>query len=399
MPQASTSRAQVRYILESAFGTIPVVGNPNDLRFTGESLDFTIQKERSREIRSDRQTTDLIPVNAQASGGVNFELSYNEFDDLFEAALMGTWAVYGTAGVGTTFSATYAANTITAAVAPTSTSAFTTLQLGQWFQVQHAGNPNDKKWFKVHASTVPTSTVITLDAATPATVAANSAGCVISASRLTNGVVERSFSFEKAFTDINQFFAYRGMTAAGLEMGFQSGAIASGAFSYMGKDAVRQAATQLPGSPVASLTHDVMNAVAGVGQILEGGTALTGTFIKNLTFSLNNALRARDGIGNLGAVSVGVGSVAVSGSLEVYLADGTLYDKFLNNTASSISARVQDGAGNGYVITLPRIKYGDAKVNAGGLDQDAMISMPFEAVRDPSSGKTIILDRAGVAVV
>lgn len=398
MPQASTSRAQVRYKPEAVFGAIDAAGNPFDLRMTGESLDFSIQKERSREIRADRQTSDLVPVSAQASGGINFELSYNEYDDLFQAALMGTWAVYGTNGVGTSFSAAYAANTITAAVAPTTTSAFTNLALGQWIQIQHAGNANDKKWVKIHAVTAPTSTVITLDAATPLTVVGSTAGASLSASRLANGTVERSFSIEKAFNDINQFFAYRGMNAASLEMGFQSGQIVSGSFGFQGKDAVRAGATQLPGAPVASSAYEIMNAVSGVGQILENGAVITGTFIKGISLSLNNSLRARDAIGVLGAASIGTGTIAMSGTLEVYLADGTLYDKFLANTPSSISAVVQDAAGNGYVVTLPRLKYGDAKVNAGALDQDAMLSLPFEGLRDPASGSTILIDRAGAAV-
>lgn len=399
MPQASTSRAQVRYVLESVFGSIPGSGQPNNLRMTGESLDFTIQKERSREIRADRQTTDLVPVNAQSAGGINFELSYGEYDDFFEASLQGTWSVYGTNGVGTSFSAAYTATTITAAVAPTTTSAFTNLALGQWFRISHPGQPNDGKWFKVHASTAPTSTVITLDAATPAAVQSSTAGAIVQTSRLSNGVVERSFSIEKAFNDINQFFAYRGMSPSQLEMGFQSGAIVAGSFGFMGKDAVRAGATQLFGAPIASLTHDIMNAVSGVGNIIEGGSPLTSTFISSLSLSLNNALRARQAVGNLGAVSIGSGSIALTGTMEVYLADGTLFDKFMNNTPSSINIRVSDASGNGYVISLPRVKYGDAKVNAGSLDQDAMLSLPFEGLMDPTSGKMIFIDRGGVAVL
>jgi hypothetical protein len=399
MPQASTSRLVVRRIRESSFGVIPGAGNPKEVRLTGESLDFSLQKERSREIRPDRQVRDLVVVNASSNGGYNIELSYNQYDDELEEVMQSTWSVYGTQGVGTSFSAAYAANTITASVAPTGSSAFTTLAQGQWFKNKHTGSANDGKWFKVHASTAPTSTVITLDAATPATVEGSSAGATISTSRLVNGTTERSVTIEKAFTDINQFFAYRGMAAASFESGFNSGQLVAGAFGFMGKDAVRNAATALPGAPTAALNFDVMSAVTGVGNILEGGAAITGTFIQNLTMSLNNALRNRGGIGNLGAVSIGSGTIACTGQLSVYLADGTLYDKFLNNTATSIDVRVQDGAGNGYVFTFPRVKYGDAKVNAGALDQDAMISMPWEAMMDPTIGKTVIIHRGGVAAV
>lgn len=400
MGQASTSRARLRYIVESAFGTIPVAGNPNELRFAGESLAYSIGTDTSKEIRSDRQTNDLIPTSAQAAGGVNFELSYAEHDDWLESVLQGTWAVYGTAGVGTSFSATYTATTITAAVAPVGANAFTTLAQGQWFKAAAPTGLNAGKWFKVHAVTAPTATVITLDALTPAAIEGPIATTTLSASRLTNGVIERTFVIERAFLDVNQFFTYRGMQHAKLSMGFQSGSVVAGSFDFLGKDMRRDGATQLanPGSAVASYPYDVMNAVSGIGHIHEGGIVLANTFMKKLSIDLDNKLRGRDGIGTLGNVSIGSGTIALKGSMDVYLADGTLYDKFLNNTASSISVRVQDGAGNGYVLTFPRVKYSDAKVNAGSMDQDAMLTMPWEALADPVSGKTIIVDRAGVAV-
>lgn len=395
---ASTSRAQLRYVVESVFGTIPVAGNPNNLRMTGESLTFGVTTGSSNEIRADRQKTDLIQLDAQGAGGVNFEMSYCEYDALLEAAFQGTWAVYGTKGVGTTFSGTYAAGSITAGAAPTGANAFTTLVAGQWIRVSAPATPAiDGKWVKLHASTAPTTTVITLDASTPLSVAGPIANSFISASRLTNGVTQRSFSLEKAFSDVNQFFAYRGMTASKLSMNLATGAIATGAFDFMGKDSVRAGATQLTGAPVASLTYDVMNAVAGVGQIFEGGALLSSTFIKSISFDLDNKLRAQTAIGNFGSVGVGSGTIDVKGTMEVYLADGAMYDKFINNTASSMSLRIYDGAGNGYVLTFPKIKYSDAKVTAGSIDQDAMLSMPFAAVMDPGTGKTVLLDRAGVA--
>ncbi len=396
---ADTSRVQLRSIAESVFGTTPAAGNPNNLRMTGESLDYTQGLDSSKEIRSDRQRGDASVVSASAQGGFNFEFSYAEYDKLLEAALQGTWAVYGTNGVGTSFSATWTANTLTAAVAPTGSSAFTTLAQGQWFQANAASGANAGKYFKVHESTPPTTTVITLSAITPATAEGPIATTTLSTSRLTNGTLQRSFTLEKQFADVAQFFAYRGMTVAKLAQSMQSGQRVTGSFEFLGKDSVRAAATTLPGTPVASTAYDGINAVRGVGNILEGGAVLTSTFIKSLDWGIDNMLRGRDAIGNLGNVSIGSGTLDVSGSMTVYLADGTLYDKFVNNTASSLSFRMVDPAGNGYIVTLPRVEYKDAKVQAGSINQDAMIQLPWEANMDSVSGKTILVDRVGAAVV
>jgi uncharacterized protein YceK len=399
MPLASTSRTRVEYLLESVFGTIPGAGTPKSLRVTGESLDFAVQTETSKEIRSDRQTTDLVLVGASASGGVNMELSYNEFDPLMEATLMDTWQVYGTAGVGATFSATFTTTTITAAVAPSGNSAFTGLARGQWFRLTAPTHANDGKFFRVSSSVSPTTTVITVDAATPLAAGTGIAGTLVSTSRLTNGVNQRSFTIQRSFNDVNQFFAFRGMTASKMSLSFQSGAILTGMFDFMGKDAIRSNSTQMPAAPAASQAYDVMNSVVGVGQVMEGGALLTGTFIKSLTLDVDNKLRGRTAIGTLGNVDIGSGTLEIKGSMEVYLENGTLYDKFLASASSSLSLRATDPAGNGYIISMPKVKYNDAKVNAGGIDQDAMLSLPFTALMDPTTQKTIFIDRVGVAAV
>ena len=83
----------------------------------------------------------------------------------------------------------------------------------------------------------------------------------------------------------------------------------------------------------------------------------------------------------------------------MYFADGTYYDKFLAATASSLSFRVQNGAGGiGYVITLPNIKYTDASYPTPGINQDVMVTMPFQALRDPTTNSQIIIDRGGDVV-
>lgn len=401
---ASTSRAQLRYIPETVFGVTPVTGNPKNLRFVGESFDFSLSKETSKEIRSDRQLTGAVTVDATSSGDINFHMQYAEYDPIFEALLMSTYAAYGTNGVGTSFSAAYTATTITASAAPTGSSDFTTLQLGQWFRVNHAANANNGKVFRVSPSVAPTTTVITLDAATPAVVAASSAGATVQASRLSNGVFERSFTVEKNFADVGQFFAYRGQYASKASLKFASGALLEGSFSFMGKDAVNATATTLPGTPVASQTYEIQNAVTGVGQLWEGGSPLTTTYLKSMDLMIDNNLRNQGAIGNLGPVGIGVGDFSATGSFQAYFANGTLFNKFRNDVYSSLNVSCQDAAGNGYIFSYPRIQLMTCKVVASGKNGDVMADFTFTAFSDdanavPALRKSLIIDRVGNAVV
>lgn len=404
MTFATSNRAQLRMIKETTFGVTPVAGNPNNLRMTGESLAFAITNDTSKEIRSDRQVTDLIQTGASASGDVNFELSYAEYDALIEAVMQSTYTVFGVNGVGAVIptSATFAAGTLTAGAATSGASIFTNLAAGQWVKISGSTIDGQNIWAQVSLSVAPTATVLTFEG-TPFIGATGNGGLAVtvSGSRIANGTTLNSYTIERALMDATpaQFFAYRGMSASKMDLKFAAGSVVGGTFGFMGKDAVRKdGATWLPGAPIASKAFDVMNAVSGVGNVMEGGAVLTGTYIKSVDLSIDNSLRAQTAIGTLGSVGIGTGTLQVSGTMEVYLADGSMWDKFRNNTASSLSLRATDGAGNGYVITLPKLKYGDAKVNAGSIDQDVMLSMPFTAIMDPSSNKTILIDRAGASV-
>jgi len=74
-----------------AGGTNSTVTALNQVRYTGESLNFNIQNTKTSEIRPDRTETDLIQTQASAAGNINLELSYGTFDDFLEAVFCGAW--------------------------------------------------------------------------------------------------------------------------------------------------------------------------------------------------------------------------------------------------------------------------------------------------------------------
>lgn len=406
MTLASTSRVQVRYIKETTFGEIPVAGNPKELRITGESLNYNLSKEASAEINATRSVTSMIAVSAEASGSVNGELSYAEYDEFFAATLQNAWAAYGTNGVGTAFGGTFASGTITAGAAPTSTSAFTNLKPGQWFSVTGTGTANDNKLFRVHASTPVTSTVITLDPGTPGIVGGPYAATAIRTSRLANGVTQPSYVLERESGDTGEFFAYTGQTVSSMSLNIASGSLSTIEFAFMGKAASADSSTQLPGTPVASQTYQIMSGVSGSSCALwYKGAPLTGTFVNSIALSYDNALRAQSAICSLGAVGIGSGTINVTADIEVYFASGrAFYDEFLANTNSEIAFTAFDVDGNGYVFTLPKANISSYTVNAGGKDADLMASISVTGLLDAANAtaalrKVMFIDRIGAAVV
>lgn len=403
MTLANTSLVQIRRIKEATFGTTPGVGNSNNLRVTGHSFNFDVKKETSKELRSDRQIGYVVPVSAGATGGFKFHLSYGEYDPEIESCLQSTWGVYGTNGVGSTFTADFTATTITASVAPTGNNAFTNLKLGQWFRLSAPANANNGKFFKVSSSVVPTTTVITLDALTPATSGTSVANVAVQTSRIANGTTQTSFTYEVESPDVTQFFSYKGMTPGKMTLDFAAAALIDGSFEFMGKSAARAAVTAMPGTPNASRAYEIQSGATGVSQLWEGGAVLSSTFIKSLSLSVDNVQRSQEAIGTYGYVGIGSGTLAVTASMSAYFADGSLYDKFVANTYTSIVVGAQDPSGNGYIVTLPRVNLTSAKVVAGSKDADLMADFELTALSDDANAdatlrKTIFIDRVGAAL-
>jgi len=405
MTLASTSRTQVRYIKETTFGETPTIGTAKDLRITGESLTFALTKETSQELNAYRASTSMVATQAEASGSVNFELSYAEYDPLLEGVLQSTYTAYGTNGAGTAFDATFTATTITATTAPTTTSAFTNLKAGQWFTVRGSGTANDNRLFRVHKTTTPTSTVITLDAGTPAAVGTG-ALTKIHAARLSNGTTQPSFSIERYVSDVSEYFVYRGMTPSSMSLEVSAGALTTGEFAFMGTDASQANTSFMPaGTPTASKSYDIMSGVSGTSCALWAkGVPLTGTFVTSLSMSYDNALRAQNAICKLGAVGIGSGTIEATFSIEAFFASGAMFfTEFRQNESIELAFTSFDTAGNGYVFTLPKANISSYEVSANGKDEDLMVSLEVTALLDlgnltPELRKVMFIDRLGDAV-
>lgn len=301
---ASSNLARLLIAPEVTFGVTPTSGDSKTLRFTGESLQFGITTETSQEIRSDRQISDLIQTGAEASGDINFELSYGTYDDLIAAALGNLWT----------------------------------------------GN------------------------------------------KVTNGTLAQFFSIEQGFTDIDQHIIYKGMGVNSLNLEFSIDSIISGSFGFMGAESIRNDASVMPGTPEDPTTTSVMDSVSGFADLMVGGQSYP-CGVSRVTLSVDAALRAQRALGKLGACAINLGTMNITGEIVVYFSDGVLYDKFIANEDLSLSWTVKDREGNQYKFKLPRIKFSDGSVNAGSLDQDVELTLPYQAIYSAADGYTIEIER------
>ena len=87
MAKATTNYTDLSYVVESVPGEIPANPAFQLLPTTGGALQLNISTEVSEVIRSDRQIDDLVPVDAEVSGDINFELSYAPWKPIIQELL------------------------------------------------------------------------------------------------------------------------------------------------------------------------------------------------------------------------------------------------------------------------------------------------------------------------
>jgi len=389
---SDSNLVQMFKLKESVWGTTPASAM-DTMRFTGEGLGFKIDNVTSNEIRSDRQISDLVQVGAEASGNIDFELSYGTYDDFMEGALGNLFTnidsagdndgilVAGAAASNLDFSLNATSNTITFGSAVTHG-----IVIGQWLKL--TGSTTDDGY---HLVTNVAGQVVTVESITTTEVLETAEE--IAGTMVRNGTNQYSWTLEKFFSDITQYISFTGMMVNNMNLSLETDSILTGAFDFIGKTSAIASSSVGTGAANAATTTGVMNAVSGVSGIREGGALLTGTFISSMDLSVAANLRPQKAIGNLGAVAVGLGQLDVNGSLSVYFENATLYNKYVNNTETSISYVVTDTAGNAYIVTLPRVKYGEANVVAGGINSDVLAELSYQAILDATTNCTIQIDK------
>ncbi len=356
----------------------------SDMRITSESLTQDTDTTSSQELRSDRQVPDFVRTNVSAAGETPIEMSYGAFDDLLESALLSpAWTADVTAiTAAATISADATDNSFN-----DSGSGMATYGVNQWIRVSGFGTAANNGYFKIVSVAAGK---IVVQGNTLVTEAAGPSVTIKQGGSITNGIILKSYTLEKEFTDLtNEFALYKGMSVEQFTMSVASDAIMTGSFSWIGKNAVSDNFTK-SSSKAAVASNSVMNGIDNVNSILESGEANNAT---NFELTLTNNLRARQQIGTLGAISVGTGTVDVTGTLNQYFETKALFDKYLNFTTTSLAMVIVDASNNAYVVDFPSVKITSGERVSGGINQDIIAALEFGAFLDPTENITFRIAR------
>jgi len=381
MTITSTNYTDISYIVEVTNGVTPATPAMQIVPTKGSSLQGNTTTVVSEVIRSDRQIDDLIIVDQDVSGAVDFELSYAPYKPLITSLLQTT------AAPETTGAQIDIGFTVTTEVIDTGGTDVSVFNTGDHILIDGATNAENNGVFLVLSST---ATTITLAVGSGLVTEAASASVTIKSNPLRNGVVAAdSYTFMKNITGIVTpvYMYYRGCQISSMNLNFETGSILGGALNVVGltEDVTE---TAIAGqTKVDAPAYTLMNSVSSLAITSTGLTA--GTSFQTLNLTIDNNINAAKAIGTLGAVDLASFTLNVTADITIYFEDKEAYDKYLQSTSFSVTATATDGSGNVIVVYMPYCKFETLETPIPGKDNFFVLSGSLRALRDPTDDFTV----------
>ncbi len=387
-----SSDVVVRDNEEVVWTTDPAIVMIN-VRLTGES--FSEQKTRTRpeEIKADGFVAHALTTQVQATGSLNFALSFGTYDDLLGGL------------INSTFSADLAIVSVTVDISAESTlpnltgSGFSSTEgtkwdnvvPGQWIRVSGwITNASNNGIFRVTAVDLTNDEVQVSQ-----TAGDGGAGIIaetsvasevnVQGSFVRNGVLFRSFLFEKELAAA-LFLNYPGSYISDGNLTAQVGGFLEGSFNFLCESENSAVATlSNPTTPTQAPSGRVIDTVTGFSN-LEINDVLETAVVQGISWNItkNNA-RAQYGLGSADAQGMARGTIDVSGTMSVYFTDFVLYALYKAETDQLVSFRALDDLGEGYIFTIPAATLMNPQIVAGGPDTDVVAEFELEGNGPPAT--------------
>jgi hypothetical protein len=381
---------QLRYKLETTWGTLAGTSGGQLLRRVTSDLNLTKDTYESGEIRSDYQVQDFRHGVRKVEGNVNGELSPGTFKDFFAAALRQDFQTAATTGSIITVTAAASSPQFVRSSGSFLTDGFKVGDVVQWTGFASPATGNNVKNFLVTALTALNMTGIFVNGdAVVARAAGDSVTCTLKGKKTwvpTSGHTDPSFTFEHWHSDVTESERFAGCKLGQMTVQLPPTGIATLGMQFSGKNMTSDASTAYFTSPAAETTTGVIASVNGAVYV--GGTKVA--LLTGLNLTINGNLTMEPVVGSNTYPDIFEGRVKVNGQMTVFFEDGTFRDYFDQETEVSVYGvfATGDGASADFVsFTLPRIKAGGANKDDG--EKGLVQTIPFTALLNAAGGAAV----------
>jgi Phage tail tube protein len=204
---------------------------------------------------------------------------------------------------------------------------------------------------------------------------------------LINANIDLPAAFEIMFntkggaTETDTYKRLLGCRINTMSLEMQPGQIITGSMGVIGQQSIYDNAMVAGSTYTAPTTSPVMSAVDFSAFALTG---MTNTCLANLKIDISNNLRANHCLGDSNPTDVLPGQFEVKGSVQFYL-DHSMFptlQQFIQRTDVAFSFTLGNTTLKKTRFDMPRTAWKNAKIVASGNNQDIMVDMEFQALKE-----------------
>lgn len=202
------------------------------------------------------------------------------------------------------------------------------------------------------------------------------------------GTTRRSFAIEQGFTDIAQYRTFNGMVVNRMEVNVPVDGLVTATFGFMGTNTSAFSGTSIDATPTAITQKNKYFHEGGV--FLEGGVPVA--YFSAINYGLDNGYDPAYALGSTSVRDMTAGTVDITGTVTGLFESVSLYNKFVNNTESSLSYKLISDTDE-LTFLFPRVKYTAGALPVDG-DGPVSVEMSFEAIYDSTEATSLKITRA-----
>lgn len=374
MSFGTADRTQIFYIKETTENVTPTSPALQTARIKSSSLNRNSTKTRSEELESNRMVTQLFETQRSGEGDIVVEMSYSTWDDWFEANLRSAWVTTGS----TVSSATDISITKTSGTPNTWTMGATTTDLsaqswtkGQVLKV--AGFSTAGTFYAEIKELTSATSIKIIPMKDVATEAAGDSVTLTPMEYVRNSNTKSTYTIQERFNDTTNptYWNFTGAQISSMTMNIPATGAIELTFKLMSRGS-GMIETQFSGSSdTAATTTTIMTSALSVKEVVydedPGGTKFQHV---NLSLTHDNSQEAQHAVGSADAIGIAARKISFKISSEKYFEDMTEFTAFENNTAKSERYRLEDEAGNNYLLTIPKYNYESFNLDVTGENSD-----------------------------
>lgn len=371
---AENSRIAFSFRKQTAFG-VKATGQYNYFNFDSEELAYDRGKERKKTILPTGERAGLISKAESVEGAIETILQFNNTDAFIASLLRSSWSdVIGGTGGGIITAGLQSSNLEFSFIAEEIPGEGGIIELGS--NVSHS-ILKDQIIFVNTVDEENTGSFIVLNVIgnaiyvnTPLITAMYQTGATIKGDIIRNGNLIDYYTFERFYSDINEYITYLSCVVSEGEFTFEPENEVFFNFSLMGQTSEVNSSSSSTGTPIAVVTTPEFSVGENVEGVYFDNELMSNCLIGNLDFKVNNDTEGRRSIAVFGPCNMRNKAIDVTGNITIWFPDLTEYTKFVQDTKFKIDYIIGDSLNNRYSFTFPQVEYKTAAVNFTDLEEE-----------------------------